>query len=288
VNRCMVFLAAASDGASIHETLRDANGRLWPAGPARALPSTEATTIASTAIADGQMGESVDPNARVHPASGAGQDSRGGGLYARTRLTGAQRPSGRRHASPVDWPVAAPTSTNFARTQYWQETTAWRPNDESRLAEAREHAWRPVESTPVRCADTWESALPGASPQRETALSDARRPEHRAPDARRTRAQQAGAVEARIVFDRGGTRVPASEGGIRGVQRRAAGSPRGIVRGHATPAETAAKRPEKRAAQASSSAKRLTVSRGVEAQLPTTACGFPLNPSRCMGSSPKT
>src|SRR5216684_3651667 len=42
VNRCVVFPAAASDSASIHETLRDANWRLWPAGPAPALSSTEA------------------------------------------------------------------------------------------------------------------------------------------------------------------------------------------------------------------------------------------------------
>src|SRR5206468_6937205 len=43
----------------------------------------------------------------------AGQDFRAGGLYASTRLTGPQRPSGRRHASPVEWPAAAPTSNDF-------------------------------------------------------------------------------------------------------------------------------------------------------------------------------
>jgi hypothetical protein len=52
-----------------------------------------------------------------------------------------------------------------------------------------------------------------ADTQRQTALSDARRREHRAADARRTRAQQASAVEARIVFGRGGTEVPAPESG---------------------------------------------------------------------------
>ena len=104
----------------------------------------------------------------------------------------------------------------------------------------------------MRCAgtDPRQPALPGASPQRETALSHARRPEHRASDTRRTRAQQAGAVEARIVFGRGGTRVPTSQGGICGVQCQAAGAPRGIVQPHATTAETATIGTEKRAAQA--------------------------------------
>src|SRR2546425_10963293 len=109
----MVFPAAASDGASIHETLREANGRLWPAGAAPARSTTEATIVASTARADGQMRESVDPNERGRPVGGAGQESRAAGLYAWTRLSGAQRPSGRRHASPVEWPAAAPTSTNL-------------------------------------------------------------------------------------------------------------------------------------------------------------------------------
>ena len=113
VNRCVVFPAAASDGASIDETLRDANGRPWPAGPAPALSSTEATTVASTTRADGQRGESVDPNARVRPVGGAGQDAQAGGLYAWTGPTGAQRPSGRRHASPVEWPAAAPRVNGF-------------------------------------------------------------------------------------------------------------------------------------------------------------------------------
>ena len=78
-----------------------------------------------------------------------------------------------------------------------------------------------------------------ASPQRETALSDARR----------TRAQQARAMEARIVFGRGGKRVLALEGRIRVVHRCAAGSPRGIARRDATPAETRPNRTEKRAAR---------------------------------------
>ena len=58
-------------------------------------------------------GQRADSNERVRPTGGAGQDSRAGGLYASTRLTGPQRPSGRRHASPVEWPVAAPTSNDF-------------------------------------------------------------------------------------------------------------------------------------------------------------------------------
>jgi hypothetical protein len=88
VNRCMVVPAGpASDGASIHGTLRDANGRPWPAGPAPALPSTEATTVASTARADGQTGGSVDPNERVRAAGGVEQDSLAGRLYEWTRPT---------------------------------------------------------------------------------------------------------------------------------------------------------------------------------------------------------
>jgi hypothetical protein len=47
----------------------------------------------------------------TRPVGGAGQDSRAAGLYAWTRLSGAQRPPGRRHASPLGWPAAAPTST---------------------------------------------------------------------------------------------------------------------------------------------------------------------------------
>ena len=58
-------MAMNAPGSSIHETLRDANGRPWPAGQAPARPSTEATTVASTARADGETGGTVDPNERV-------------------------------------------------------------------------------------------------------------------------------------------------------------------------------------------------------------------------------
>jgi hypothetical protein len=111
VNRCATFQDAPSDGASIDRNLRDANGRPWPAGPAPMLLATEANTVATTARADDQMRESADSNERGRPIDGAGQDSRAGGLSASTMLTGAQQPSGRRHASPVGWPAAAPTST---------------------------------------------------------------------------------------------------------------------------------------------------------------------------------
>jgi len=47
------------------------------------------------------MGESVDPNERARPTGGAEQDSRAGGLSAWTGPTGARRPPGRPHASPV-------------------------------------------------------------------------------------------------------------------------------------------------------------------------------------------
>jgi hypothetical protein len=111
VNRCVVCQDAARDGASIDGTLRDANGRPWPAGPALTLVSTEATTAAKSARADGQVGESANPNARVRLIDGAAPESRAGGLFGSTRLTGAQRPAGRRHAPPVGWPATAPTST---------------------------------------------------------------------------------------------------------------------------------------------------------------------------------
>ena len=71
----MVFpAAAASDGSSIHGTLRDANGQPWLAGPAPALPSTEATNAASRARADGQMDESVDRNERGRRVVAQGKD----------------------------------------------------------------------------------------------------------------------------------------------------------------------------------------------------------------------
>jgi len=93
VNRYMVFQDAASDGASIDVILRDANDRQWLAGPAPALPSTWATTIAKTAKADGQMGESADSNERGRRVGGAGQESRAGGLYVSPGLIGPQRAS---------------------------------------------------------------------------------------------------------------------------------------------------------------------------------------------------
>jgi hypothetical protein len=67
VHRCVVVPAAAASASSIHGTLHDANGRPWPAGPAREPPSTGATTVASTARVDGQTGGGVDPNGREHP-----------------------------------------------------------------------------------------------------------------------------------------------------------------------------------------------------------------------------
>jgi hypothetical protein len=111
VNRCVVCQDAASDGASIDGTLRDANSRRWPAGPALTRVSTEATTVAKSARAGGQVGESADPNERVRLIDDAAQESRAGGLFGSTMLTGAQRPAGRRHAPPVGWPATAPTST---------------------------------------------------------------------------------------------------------------------------------------------------------------------------------
>jgi hypothetical protein len=97
------------------------------------LLATEANTVATTARADDQMRESADSNERGRPIDGAGQDSRAGGLSASTMLTGAQQPSGRRHASPVGWPAAAPTSTiivgrdfgeaQFARAPFFETSS---------------------------------------------------------------------------------------------------------------------------------------------------------------------
>src|ERR1700694_2553691 len=95
----MVVPAAAVSETSTHPgTLHAATGRPWPAGPARGPPSTAATIVASTPRGDGQTGGSVDSNGRGHPAGLAGQGSRGPGLFARTGLTGAPRPSGTRFA----------------------------------------------------------------------------------------------------------------------------------------------------------------------------------------------
>src|SRR5215510_11197647 len=117
---CLV--GAEDDGSSIHAILHAANGRPWPAAPAPGRPSTEATTVANTARTDGQLGESVDPTERGRPAGGAGQESRGAGLSARTRLTGLQRRSEWRHASPVEWPPDERTSTIFAQIRFWRGT----------------------------------------------------------------------------------------------------------------------------------------------------------------------
>src|SRR5687768_6098716 len=94
-------VAAGTDGSSIHAILHAANGRSWPAAPVPGRPATEVTTVVNTARTDGQMGESVDPNERGRPVGGAGQESRAVGLSARTQLTGLQRPSQWRHASPL-------------------------------------------------------------------------------------------------------------------------------------------------------------------------------------------
>ena len=129
MNRYVAFpVAVASDGSSTHEILRDTNGRPWPAGPAPEPPSTGAITDASTPRADGLRGGSVDPNGRVHPIDDAGQESRGGGLYARTGPTGAPRPSERRHASPIVWSTPRERQRFPAQTRYWRGTGLWADN----------------------------------------------------------------------------------------------------------------------------------------------------------------
>src|SRR6267378_5127801 len=107
----MVFLAAAaSDGSSIHETLRDANGRPSPAGPAPVRLSTEATTVANTARADGRKRRSdrrSTPNwwrrARLSRTRSLRVD--------RTDQSAATVRKASRKA--IEWPAAARTSTSF-------------------------------------------------------------------------------------------------------------------------------------------------------------------------------
>ena len=146
MNRCTVFpAAAASDGSSILGTFRDANGQRWRAGLAPAPPSTEATNAASTARTGGQMGESVDRNERGRRFGGVEQGFRGGGLYVRTGLTGVQRRSKWRHASPVEWPA-----------------TAGHVNDFCQDAILARHRWRGVEQSWLAS----RSGLPHRDPPR--------------------------------------------------------------------------------------------------------------------------
>ncbi len=92
MNRYRVFQDVPRNGTSIDARLRDTNDPRWLAGPAPALPSTGTTTIATTAKADGQLGESADANARGRRVGGAGQESRAGGLHASPGLLGPQHP----------------------------------------------------------------------------------------------------------------------------------------------------------------------------------------------------
>lgn len=110
LTRYVAVLGAASGGASNDGVLRDANDRRLLAGPAPALPSTEATTIARTAKADGQLGERADSNARGRRVGGAAQASPVGGLFASLWRIGPRRPSRPRPASPVGCRSATTTS----------------------------------------------------------------------------------------------------------------------------------------------------------------------------------
>src|SRR5712691_362569 len=119
VHRCAVCQNAAADGASIGGSHRDANGRPWPAEPARARLSREATPDARSATTDGKRRESADSTERERPTGGAEQESRAAGLDASPRRLGLPRPFGRHDASRVEWPATARTS-NFARMRYWR------------------------------------------------------------------------------------------------------------------------------------------------------------------------
>ena len=113
LNRYGVFQGAASDGATIDGTSRDANGRRWPAGPAPTPPSTEAMTVVTRAKTDDQRRKGADSSERGRLIGAVTQDSQAGDLDASTTLTGRRRPLGRRRASHVESPAAAPASTYF-------------------------------------------------------------------------------------------------------------------------------------------------------------------------------
>src|SRR6516165_9360780 len=110
MHRYAVFQDALSDGASVEVLLRDAIDRRWLAGPAPALPSTAATTIVTTAKADGQLRESADASARGRRAGGAGHASRAGGLSELPGLPWPKKPPWSRRASAVECRAATPTS----------------------------------------------------------------------------------------------------------------------------------------------------------------------------------
>jgi len=58
----VVFRLAGPNDGSTDGAIRDANERPLPAGRVPTLASIEATAVASTARADGLLGESADPN----------------------------------------------------------------------------------------------------------------------------------------------------------------------------------------------------------------------------------
>jgi hypothetical protein len=113
-NRCVVVQDVASGGASIAGTDRDSTGRPWPTEPAPSRLATAATSVARSATADGQMGESAGSNAPGRPTGRGGQASRAAGLDASTTRIGSRRPFGRHDASRVAWPATMATSMVFA------------------------------------------------------------------------------------------------------------------------------------------------------------------------------
>ena len=66
----MVVQEVANDATSAGYTDRDANAQPWPAEPAPVRLSTAASSVARSATADGQVGESADSNACVQLTDG--------------------------------------------------------------------------------------------------------------------------------------------------------------------------------------------------------------------------
>jgi hypothetical protein len=150
VNRYMVFQDAAPDGASLDVILRDANDRRWLTGPAPALPSTGAITIATTAKKDGQLGECADSNERGRRVGGAGQESRAVRSLRFGRADRIGLPVLKRSRIACRVPSGDLNVNDFARTRYWRGTT-----DISRLSLTRRAANALVQGLATR---PWASA----------------------------------------------------------------------------------------------------------------------------------
>jgi hypothetical protein len=120
--QCVVVQDVANGATSADGATRDANGRRWPAGPARARLSTVATPAVASARAGGQIAESADSHAPGRSPDGAGPEFRTASPGAMTPRLESQQRSARRQTSRVAWPATKPTSNDFGWTRYWQGT----------------------------------------------------------------------------------------------------------------------------------------------------------------------